>query len=278
MTHYITSRKNSGRDVKLANCIPYADKGKGLLSNWFSRSPPPPPEEYSHGSPPPPRSTHMAPNSDAVLLPGPPWRRSLAFTLCTTAPSVGLITIDSTGNLGQRGRGEWGGGISLIIFMNGGGGSTCIKGDRWEGTFPPIKHAPWSLVCLHGPSPSHLYASTAPPSSSPFSLVCLHGPPPSHLYTSMAPPPPPPPSHLYASMARRPNFLCSSVADVFFIRSCGPNRSPPSRDHTCLLPPHHTHLNIHHQCPAADIAAVKHRGNGRTPQGTIPECPPRTSA
>ena len=31
MTHYITSRKNSGRDVKLANCIPYAVKGKGLF-------------------------------------------------------------------------------------------------------------------------------------------------------------------------------------------------------------------------------------------------------
>ena len=27
---YITSRKNSGPDVKLANCIPYAVKGKGL--------------------------------------------------------------------------------------------------------------------------------------------------------------------------------------------------------------------------------------------------------
>ena len=28
---YITSRKNSGCDVKLANCIPYAVKGKGLF-------------------------------------------------------------------------------------------------------------------------------------------------------------------------------------------------------------------------------------------------------
>ena len=28
---YITNRKNSGRDVKLANFIPYAVKGKGLL-------------------------------------------------------------------------------------------------------------------------------------------------------------------------------------------------------------------------------------------------------
>ena len=62
------------------------------------------------------RYTYIAPNEELVLLWSVTfaWRRSLAFTLCTTAPSVGLITIDSTGNLGPWGRGEWGGGISYI--------------------------------------------------------------------------------------------------------------------------------------------------------------------